>query len=418
MNKIILHADINNFYASVAMKLNPALKGKAVAVCGDPEKRHGIVLAKNELAKKDGVKTGDTIFEAKRKCQNLILVPPEYKQYMKYSNIIYNIYMKYTPFVQSFGIDECWLDVTGCEREYGSGENLANILRERVKKETGLTISVGVSFTKIFAKLGSDYKKPDAVTVINRDNYKDIVWKLKVNELLFIGKSTQKKLAKAGIYTIGELANTPKVSLKEMLGKVGEKIYDAANGIEEDGVNPYNLFEMPESVSNGCTTEQDICDSESATSLIYSLSEVIAFRLRKYGLLSGGVSLTVKDNMLRSFTRQEMRISFTANAKDIAEMALGILRKHYSFGENPPLRMITVGTYKLVSKDTLAQSSIFDNQSQREKEIDKKVDKLRDRYGFDIVKRGVEMNQAYTCDAREIDDSFLPFDKSRNIPKE
>jgi DNA polymerase-4 len=418
MNKIILHSDVNNFYASVALKLNPELKGKPVIVCGDPDRRHGIVLAKSNIAKKAGIKTGDTLFEARRKCPSLIAVPPDYKQYMKFSNIMYNIYIEYTPYVQSFGLDECWLDVTGCEKEYGSGENLANIIRERVKKEIGVTISIGVSYTKIFAKLGSDYKKPDAVTVIDKNNYKDIVWNLKVEEMLFIGRSTKQKLSKVGIFKIGDLATTPKVKLKEMLGKVGEKLYDAANGIEDDDVDPYNIYELPESVSNGSTTEQDICDLESATALIYSLSEVIAFRLRKFGLFAGGVSLTARDCNLNSFTRQEMIVSFTSNAKDIAETALGILKKHYSFSENLPLRMITVGTYKLIEKDSFAQSSIFDDENEKESIIDEKIDKLRNRYGYGILKRGIEMNETFSCDAREIDDGFLPFDKTKNTPKD
>lgn len=418
MNRIILHADVNNFYASVAIKLNPELKDKVVIVCGDPDKRHGIVLAKSNLAKKFDIKTGDTLIEARRKAPNVIAVPPDFKQYMKFSNLIYNIYIKYSPYVQSFGLDECWIDVTGCEKEYGSGENLANIIRERIKNELGLTVSIGVSYTKIFAKLGSDYKKPDAVTVIDKNNYQDIVWNLKVDEMLFIGKSTKQKLAKVGIFTIGDLAKTPKIKLKEMLGKVGEKLYDASNGIEDDDVDPYNLYELPESVSNGSTTEQDICNIESATSLIYSLSEVIAFRLRKYQLFAGGVSLTVRDCNLSSFTRQEKLISFTSNAKDIAETALSILRKNYSFSEHPPLRMITVGTYKLVQKDSFAQSSIFDDDNQKESLIDKKIDKLRSRYGYGILKRGIEMNETFSCDAREIEEGFLPFDKSKNTPHE
>lgn len=418
MDKIILHADVNNFYASVAMNLNPELQGKAVIVCGDPDKRHGIVLAKSNLAKKAGIKTGDTVMEAKRKAPNLIAVPPDYKQYMRFSNLIYNIYVQYTPFVESFGLDECWLDVTGCEKEYGSGENLANIIRERIKKEIGLTISIGVSFTKIFAKLGSDLKKPDAVSVITRNNYKEIVWSLKVQEMLFIGHSLKQKLAKLGIKTIGDLANTPKYELKSIFGKVGESLHDASNGIEQDEVTPYNFNELPESVSNGSTTQQDITDIKNATSLIYSLSEIIAFRLRKYGLYAGGVSLTARDCNLSSFTRQEKLISHTANAKDIAEAALELLKKNYSFSEQPPLRMITVGTYKLIQKDNYAQSTLFDDENNKDVAIDEKVDKLRSRYGYGILKRGIEMNEVYSCDAREIEDGFLPFDKTKNTPND
>lgn len=418
MDKIIFHADANNFYASVAMILNSELKGKPVIVCGDPEKRHGIVLAKSNFAKKAGIKTGDTIIEAKRKCPNLIAVPPDYKQYTKYSNLLYNIYLQYTPYVESFGIDECWLDVTGCDKEYGSAENLANIIRERVKNELGLTISVGVSFTKIFAKLGSDMKKPDAVTVIDRNNYKTKAWQLNVGELLFVGSSIKSRLTKRGINTIGDLANMPRIEIVDMFGKIGEKLHDNANGIETEPVEAYNFLRIPESVSNGSTTEEDISDIKSAESLIYSLSEVIAYRLRKYALIASGVSLSVRDNKLHSFTRQKMLNVPTSTAQDIAESALEILKANYSFGENPPLRTITVGTYKLLPKNELCQTSIFDNNLNKNIMIDERIDRLRIRYGFNVLKRGIEMNDAFTCDVREIEDDFLPFDKAKNTPDE
>jgi len=415
MDRIILHADVNNFYASVAMCVNPELKGKALIVCGDPEKRHGIVLAKSNLAKQYGIKTGDTLNEAKRKAPDLIVVPPDYKQYMKYSNLIYNIYVQYTPYVESFGLDECWLDVTGCEKQYGSGENLANVIRERIKNELGLTVSIGVSFTKVFAKLGSDLKKPDAVTVISRDNYKGMIWPLKVDEMLFIGKSMKQQLARIDVETIGELATLPIDSCINMFGKVGEKLHAAANGIENDPVKPYNYNELPESVSNGSTTEKDICDTHSAAVLIYSLSEIIAFRLRQYGLIAGGVSLTVRDNKLSAFTRQEKLITYTASAQEIAETALNILKRNYSFTEKPPLRMITVGTYKLIRKDEYAQASLFDDENTKNTKIDERIDKLRTRYGYDIVKRGIVLNDSYACDAKEVTDGYLPFDKTKNV---
>lgn len=416
MNKVILHADVNNFFASCAIELNPALQDKEVIICGDPEKRHGIVLAKSNMAKKKGIITGDTLFEAKRKAPNLIVVPPDFKQYMKFSKLIYNIYIQYTPYVESFGLDECWLDVTGCEKEYGSGENLANIIKERIKTEVGLTISIGVSFTKIFAKLGSDLKKPDAVSVISRENYKEVVWSLKAKDLLFIGKSTEQKLSQIGINTIGDLANTSKKQLQEIFGKVGEKLHDAANGIEDDQVNPYNYVDIPESISNGSTTVEDIRDLNSATILIYSLSEVVAFRLRKYGLYARGVALTARDSNLNTFTRQQQLITHTSNAKVIAENAISILQKNYSFTKNPPLRMITVGAFKLIHKDDYAQSTLFEEENIKEINIDEKIDNLRSRYGYGILKRGIEMDDTYSCDVK-IDDGFLPFDKTKHTPE-
>lgn len=418
MDKVILHADINNFYASVAIKLNPALQNKPVIVCGDPEKRHGVVLAKSNIAKKHDIKTGDTVAEARRKCPGLIAVPPEYKQYTYFSNLIYNVYLQYTPYVESFGLDECWLDVTGCETEYGNGENLANVIRERIKKEIGLTVSIGVSFTKIFAKLGSDMKKPDAVTVIDRNNYKDTVWPLKVDDMLFVGKSIRNRLALRNVATIGDLARLGQNELQGMFGKVGQRLFEAANGIEDERVSAYNAVHVPESVSNGCTASSDISDIKSAETLIYSLCEVIAYRLRKSGLKAGGVSIGIRDSKLSSFTRQEMLSAATDNTKVIAEAAIKLLTNNYAFGENYTLRTITVGTYKLAAKEEIAQLSLFDAETDKDESLDTSVDNLRRRYGFGVLKRGIEMNETFTCDAREIDDGFLPFDKSKNTPDE
>ena len=221
--KIILHSDLNNFYASVECLLHPELRDKYVAVCGSQEDRHGIVLAKNGRAKAKGVKTGEAIWEAKKKCPELVIVPPTFSEYAKYSKIVREIYKRYTNQIEPFGMDECWLDVTGSTRLFGSGVNIAHEIRKAVKDETGLTVSIGVSFNKIFSKLGSDLKKPDAVTVITKQNYKTVVWSLKANELLGVGRATSKKLASMGIFTIGDIANTPADVLQKKLGKFGRQ---------------------------------------------------------------------------------------------------------------------------------------------------------------------------------------------------
>ncbi len=418
MSRTILHADVNNFYASVAIKNNPELQGKAVVICGDPEKRHGIVLAKSNLAKKAGIKTGDTVFEAKKKVDDLIILPPDYKQYMYFSNKIYNIYKEYTPLVESFGLDECWLDLTGTEKLFGDGLTVANIIKERIKTEVGLTISIGVSFTKIFAKLGSDIKKPDAITVISKENYKKVAWSLPVENMLMVGRSLAIKFNKMHITTIGELANTPKSILINIFGKVGEKLYECANGLDEDTVDVYNAIHIPDSVSNGSTTEKDITNFRDASSLIYSLSEIIAYRLRNYRLNAGGVSLSVRNTKLDYFTRQRKLLVLSNDAQVIAEQALDLLKENYDFDKDLPLRSITVGTYALTNVDSDYQLSFYDNTMQKNKDIDKKLDKLRNKYGYNILKRAIEMNSEYNCDAREIEDGFLPFDKTTNKVEE
>lgn len=244
----ILHCDANNFYASVECMLDESLRDKYVAVSGNPDKRHGIILAKNQKAKAMGVKTGETIWEAKKKCPELVLVPPQFDEYVKISNRIFDIYCQYTDRVEPFGIDECWLDVTHSTKLFKSAENIAEELRQRIKSEIGITISVGVSFNKIFAKLGSDMKKPDAVTIIDEDNYKQKVWPLDVGDLLMIGRHTQEKLRKIGINTIGDLANAPLKILTDKFGILGEKMRQNANGENDEPVRFYYERPVPKSI--------------------------------------------------------------------------------------------------------------------------------------------------------------------------
>ncbi|MEG2457073.1 MAG: DNA polymerase IV, partial [Clostridia bacterium] len=358
MDRVILHCDMNNFYASVECVLNPELQGKPVAVCGDPKKRHGIVLAKSQSAKKFGVKTGDAVWQAIKKCPNLIVVAPHHEEYVRYSEIVFKIYTTITDRVESFGIDECWLDVTESIKMFGSGEKIADMLRERVKKETGLTISVGVSFTKIFAKLGSDYKKPDATTVITRENYKQLVWPLPILELLMIGKSSAERLKKLNINTIGDLAKTDRTLLNRHFGIVADKMIDNASGIEREEVKLYYDNHIPKSVGHGTTTSKDITNVDSAKVVIYALSEMVATRLRKYGLLAGGVSLGLRDTNLHSITRQLTLTSPTSNSSLLAESALKLLLDNYNFAI--PLRSISVYTQKLTNGYDDIQFTMFD----------------------------------------------------------
>lgn len=409
-DRTILHCDINNFYASVEALLNPVLKDKAIAVCGNPEKRHGIVLAKSMPAKIMGVKTGDTIWQAKKKCPDLIVVPPTFSEYVKYSNIVFNIYVRFTPHVESFGLDECWLDVTGCEKLFGSGEEIANKIRETVKAETGLTISVGVSFTKVFAKLGSDLKKPDAVTVISRENYKSVAWKLPVQEMIFVGHNTRYKLSKLGINTIGDLANCDKALLEKKFGKVGLKLHEWANGTDNDTVNLYTEKHIPKSVGNGTTTPADVTNLDDATSVIFALCEMIAFRLRQYGMSAKGVALHIKDKYFNSISRQ-CKVPATASAYGIATAAVNLLTENYDFKKDPPLRAITVSAFNLTEEGGYEQASFFGNELEKDKRLGESIDNIRKKYGYGVLRRGVNTGTIFTCDDREADDEFLPFNK-------
>ncbi|MDD4316549.1 MAG: DNA polymerase IV [Clostridia bacterium] len=407
----ILHVDINNFFASVSILLNPELKGKPVVVCGDVEKRHGIVLAKSEQAKKAGIKTAETVWSAKQKVPGLILVPPDYKKYSEYSRKVYEIFTRFTPDVESFGMDESWLDVTGCEKLWGNGEQTAQKIKDIIRQETGLTVSIGVSFTKVFAKLGSDMKKPDAITVISRENYKDKVWPLKVSEMLFVGRHTEEKLNAMGIFTIGDLARCGKGELKSRFGKTGEKIHSYANGTDGEKVESYTHIHIPESVGNGTTTVEDVTNIKDASSVIFALSEVIAFRLRAYGLTASGVSLDMRDNTLNSFCRQA-RFDFASDsAFDIATLAISVLKSNYDFSSRPPLRTITVAAGGLKSRENV-QQSLFDEEIYKNSKLESSIDELRRKYGFGVLRRGVTINSVFSCDAREIEDEFIPFGKT------
>lgn len=271
-NRCILHSDANCFYASVEMLLNPELRGKAVAVCGSTEERHGIVLAKSELAKKAGVKTGQANWEARQACPGLIVVPPHYDQYCKFSRLLRNIYLRYTNLVEPYGMDECWLDVTGSTQLYGSGEQIAEEIRQTVKDELGITVSIGVSFNKIFAKLGSDMKKPDAVTVLDDSNWRERIWPIPVSELLYVGRSTTRKLMERCVYTIGDLAKTDPSILTSWFGKNGMGLWIFANGEDGSRVMP-DGYEAPiKSVGHGITCSCDLHKNEEVWKVMLELT--------------------------------------------------------------------------------------------------------------------------------------------------
>ena len=299
MERAILHCDMNNFYASVECMLAPSIKDKPVAVCGSEKERHGIVLAKNYYAKDYGVKTGDAIWQAKNKCPDLIVIDtPHFDEYAKYSRLARNLYREYTDLVEPMGLDECWLDVTASTLLFGKPKKIADELREKVKKKFNLTISVGVSFNKTFAKLGSDLKKPDATTVITKDNFKEVVWPLPVSSLLGVGRKTNEKLKEKLIYTVGDLANTKKDRLIMLFGKNGGYLYDAANGLEDDEVQKYEELDEVKSISHGITTVKDLSNDDEVWKVMLELAQEIGLKLRSKKLRANGVSVSIRDEKL------------------------------------------------------------------------------------------------------------------------
>ena len=404
----ILHCDANNFYASIECMLDPTLKDKYVAVSGNPDKRHGIILAKNQKAKECGVKTGDVIWEAKRKCPNLVLVPPQFDKYVYYSDKIFDIYCQYTDRVEPFGIDECWLDVTGSMRLFKSATAIADELRERIKKEIGITISVGVSFNKIFAKLGSDMKKPDATTLISPDNFKTKVWPLDVSDLLMIGRKTEAKLKGLGINTIGDLANTNVDVLISKFGINGQKIYDNANGNNSEEVRLYYDKHIPKSIGNSTTMPKDVVLRDEAKSVIMALSEMVAIRLRKYGFIAGGVHLGMRFNDL-SYVGKQSKLPYKINsASSICDFAMEI---YYSFQHTLPLRLLSVTTFDLSKGEEMQQLSLFDDERvEKLRRIDASLDKIREKYGYNALKSASLLEYPFVTDGLE-DSDFLPFKK-------
>ena len=408
MDRVILHCDLNNFYASVEQKAHPEYDGMPLAVCGNPEVRHGIVLAKNMLAKAAGVQTGEAIWISRKKCPDIVFVPPHYDEYVRYSKEVFDIYTEFTDRVESFGLDECWLDVTGSLRLFGcDGKALADRIRETVKERTGLTISVGVSFTKVLAKLGSDLKKPDATVLLPRESYMDIIGDMSPSELIMIGKSTSAKLDKLGIHTIRALAAADRDMLRDHFGIIADRMSDAARGVEKEEVRLYNDRRAPKSVSHGTTTPRDMTTEEDVRIVVYALAELVAMRLRRYGFSAEGVGITVREAATLSHKSAQCTLpSPTSNAATIAENALALLPKLHTFPA--PLRAVSVAATKL-SDGSVTQLSLFDSErDEREEKLEKSIDDIRGKYGYKAVKRGLMLKNDLANNLHE-DDDFLPF---------
>lgn len=329
MERTILHLDADCFYASVEMLHRPELRQKPLAVGGDPEQRHGIILAKSYLAKKYGIKTGEALWQAKQKCPNLVIVPSNFKLYIRFSNLIRNILMDYSDQVESFGLDESWIDCTGSVSLLGNGESIAREIQRRVWRELGITVSIGVSYNKIFAKLGSDFRKPRGITVIDKDNYKSLVWPLPVSDLPMVGRATSRKLNQRMISTIGRLAATDPYNLEKWFGKYGTMLHIFANGLDQTPVAQFDELQIIKSIGNSTTTPRDLDTDEDVKLIIFVLAESVARRMREHGFKGRLVSINVRDIGLMSFTRQHKIKKYTCLASEIAGEAMRLFRANY-----------------------------------------------------------------------------------------
>jgi len=385
----ILHIDMNNFYASVECLYRPEIRNFPVAVAGDPLNRHGIILAKNMLAKKLGVTTGEAIWEAKLKAPELVLVPPDYKKYLRFSRMAREIYYEYSDQVEAFGLDENWIDLTGSLQYLRSDPvSIANTIRRRVKEELGVTVSVGVSFNKIFAKLGSDLKKPDATTVIAYENFRDIVWPLPVGELLYVGRAMAKRLELIAVNTIGDLARTDVSILKRKLGKWGEILWLFANGQDTSPVRRISESEQIKSIGNGTTCPRDLTTEQDVRLVFTVLAESVAARLRDCCMKCRGVQIFLRDSSLFTISRQKKMELPCCTSAPILETAMELLRLHYRW--HKPLRSVSLSAIYLVTANKHTQLSLFDDTAERllvQEQIEKTVDELRYRFGHNAVLR-------------------------------
>ena len=383
--RAILHSDMNSFYASVEMMLDPSLRGKAVAVCGSVEDRHGIVLAKSDLAKRAGVKTGMVCWEARQRCPNLVVVPPQYDEYIKYSRLAHEIYYRYTDMVEPFGMDECWLDVTASRYQCGTGREIAEQIRAATREELGLTVSVGVSCNKIFAKLGSDLKKPDAVTEITPENFRDKVCPLDASEMIYVGRATEAKLAKYGIYTIGQVAATPPELLRSWFGVNGLALWRYANGTDQSRVMHKDFVSPVKSVGHGITCTADLENEEEVFKVMLELSQDVGHRLRVHGLTARGVQLWIRANDLSGMQCQCKLPFQTQLPSELTAAGFKLFQERYHWTQN--VRAVCIRAIDLVPKSEEEQLSIFvDNEKRdRRERLEDTIENLRSRFGKSAI---------------------------------
>jgi len=395
MDRVILHCDLNSFFASASALGRADLKNVPFAVCGDPEKRHGIILAKNQKAKRMGVKTAQTVWQARSLCPQLVTLPPNYPLYIELSETVRTIYDRYTGYIEPFGIDECWLDVTAYAAHKKFGEDVAQDIRRTVKAETGLTISAGVSWNKIFAKLGSDYKKPDAVTVISRHNFRDVAWPLPASALLGVGRATKRKLETAGINTIGDLANAPVPFLRSFLGKNGVTLNAFAAGNDSSPVKGAQYRCGIKGIGNSMTTVHDLITDDQVREAFLVLSEMVASRARKKRLQGRVVAISLRDNRLLHITRQTTLSRDTYISDEIAQCAMRLYHDNWDAASRP-IRSIGVRLTRLSPIEKYTQLGFFDVQRSRMQSLEFTKDDIQRRFGADALIRASLMATTVT----------------------
>ncbi len=416
--RTILHSDINNFYASAECLYRPEIRGKPVVVAGSVDDRHGIILAKNNLAKAKGIMTGEAIWQAERKCPDMVVVPPNFKLYLKIAGLVRDIYASYTDLIEPFGLDEAWLDVGNSSMEKGDGMCIAQEISNRIKKEIGVTVSIGVSFNKIFAKLGSDIKKPDAITQISKQNYRNVVWPLPAQELLYVGRATRRKLNAYGIMTIGDIANSSEKFLYSILGKWGNTLWCFANGLDESKVSRYDETSIVKSVGNSTTTPRDMICNDDVKMVFFSLCESVAARMREQGLKGSTLQIYIRDCDLSSFERQGGFDRSTNLSSEMIVKAMELFIANYRWQK--PLRSIGVRMTNLTFGETHAQLSVFCKEEKRRRIeiLEETVDVVRNRFGHKSIGRATLLKEKARFNINPKEDHVIhpvPFSKGGTL---
>ena len=407
MNNPILHCDLNGFFASVECMLNPSISHLPVAVGGDAEARHGIVLAKNEIARKYGIRTGETLWQARQKCPHVHFVKPHYQHYIDFSKAAQQIYLDYSDKVESFGIDECWLDVSSATLFHKDSVEIAELVRCRIKEQLGITCSIGVSWNKVFAKLGSDIKKPDAVTVVSKDNYQDAIWRLPVEDLFYVGPATKLKLQRIAVNSIGDLAKLDELFVRNYLGKHGELIWHYANGLDASPVHNVDWRNTIKGVGNSTTTPYDLTSNDDVRRIFYILADSVAARLRKHGLKGRLVQIWIRSSDLSGIERQLPLTRYTCLTNEIAETAYTIFTPNYSWDK--PIRSLGIRVSDLSTGCADIQFDLFGQEYKRERaeNLEHCIDGLRARFGSTIITRALLIKERTKVRANEGAPTFM-----------
>ena len=388
MSRLIFLVDMNAFFISCEMARNPELKGIPAAVAGDPKKRSGIILAANYEARSCKVKTAMLLHEARKLCPDLVTVPPDHEFYEENSRKVMEILSRYTPVVQQNSIDEAWMDLTGCEKLFGTPRSIAENIMETISKELDLWCSIGISENKFLAKMGSELKKPRGITELYMKDIKEKLWPLPVREMYGIGRQTEQKLMDYAIYRIGDLAKSNVEFLKSNFGKYGEELHRLSNGIDNSPVMPNPIYDS-KSISRSTTLPFDTNDISYLRNILLGLAEEVGYEARKYGYKGKTISISIKYGDFTAVTTQKT-VTPTYHTRDIYETAVKLMEANKN--RNKPIRLVGLGLSNF-DEDEAEQLSIFgllegSDKVQKEETLEKAIDKIRERYGSKKIQRG------------------------------